>query len=690
MLSDALKKTIRTTHTSIADSLEGYRPRKSQNYLVAEIAKVLAGEYHKTQKICVIEAGTGTGKSLAYCLGALPLALAKKKKLVISTATVALQEQLIEKELPFFKAHSGLDFSFDLVKGRHRYICAHRLNAALDEDMMQMSLVPTLSSPLSEQEKNCLVALQNAYQNKQWQGDRDSWADAIPDKVWNLIACDKHACQRQMKSHHLCPFHLARQKIAQMDVLVINHALLLADLELGGGKILPEPDETFYVIDEAHHLPHITRDFSSAAATIKGTLDWLEKLLKFSQKMANAIVSQKAIGQNFKLNDAANDAAKDLRAVRDILDKADFKFNDDDTYRFEHGLVPEQLTVKAKDISDATLDALRSLNKMHDALTLDVSDGDVTAFLADPLLAESGQFINRLEQLQKLWFSYASKGDSIPHARWIKRLEYKSHHDHLLCDCPIEVGYYLKDKLWRECAGAILCSATLSALGTFDHFAKESGLKGEEGTQYIKANSPFDYPNQATLHIPKTEKEPTDKTFSDYLADALPKYIDKTKGNLVLFASYWQMEHVAKRLRLKNWHILIQGELSRDALLKQHRARIDSGKGSILFGTQSLSEGLDLPGAYLENLVITKIPFAVPTSPIEEAQAEFVSSKGGNPFLSITVPDAAKKLVQSCGRLLRKETDQGRITLLDRRLVSKRYGKAMLDTLPPFKRQIDY
>jgi ATP-dependent DNA helicase DinG len=323
----------------------------------------------------------------------------------------------------------------------------HKLNSALDEDMMQMSLVPTLSSPLSEQEKNCLVALQNAYQNKQWQGDRDSWADTIPDRVWNLIACDKHACQRQMKSHHLCPFHLARQKMAQMDVLVINHALLLADLELGGGKILPEPDETFYVIDEAHHLPHITRDFSSAAATIKGTLDWIEKLLKFSQKMANAIVSQKAIGQNFKLNDAANDAAKDLRSVRDLLDQAEFNYNDDDTYRFEHGIVPEQLTIKARDISDATLDALRALNKMHDALTLDVSDGDVTAFLADPLLAESGQYINRLEQLQKLWFSYASKGDSIPHARWIKRLEYKNHHDHLLCDCPIEVGYYLKDKL---------------------------------------------------------------------------------------------------------------------------------------------------------------------------------------------------------------------------------------------------
>ncbi|MFY8327245.1 ATP-dependent DNA helicase DinG [Pseudoalteromonas sp. ZZD1] len=691
MLSDPLKATIRKIHKHVADNLNDYRPRSSQNYLVAEIAKTLAGEYHKKQRICVIEAGTGTGKSLAYCLGALPLALAQKKKLVISTATVALQEQLINKELPFFKTHSGLDFKFDLVKGRQRYICAHKLHNAVNGDSQtQMEFMPTLTSPLSTMEAKCLKQLYDAYTNKKWLGDRDSWADTIPDRVWGLIVCDKHACQRQMKAHQTCPFQLARQRLMQMDVLVINHSLLLADLDLGGGKILPEPDNTIYVIDEAHHLAHITRDFSSAAATIKGTIDWLDKLVKFSGKMAKVIVGQKAIGQNFKLCDSINDANKDLKVVRDILDNADFSYSKDDTYRFEHGEIPESLHNKAKDISEATLDALRCLNKMHDTIVQDVSDGDIKPYIADPILAESGHYINRLEQLNKLWFSYATKGEGIPHARWIKRLEYKNHHDHLLSDCPIEVGYYLKDKLWRQCAGAVLCSATLTALGSFDHFAYESGLAKEEGVKYLKVPSPFDYPNQATLHIPKSIIEPTHKDFSDHLAKILPEHLNKEKANLVLFASYWQMDHVVKALRTKNISILVQGEMSREALLKQHTKNIDEGKGSVLFGTQSLSEGLDLPGKYLENLVITKIPFAVPTSPIEEAQAEFVQSKGGNPFLSITVPDAAKKLVQSCGRLLRKENDQGLITVLDRRLVTKRYGKAMLDTLPPFKRQIDY
>jgi ATP-dependent DNA helicase DinG len=595
MLSDALKTTIRKIHKHVADNLSDYRPRSSQNYLVAEIAKTLAGEYHKKQRICVIEAGTGTGKSLAYCLGALPLALAQKKKLIISTATVALQEQLISKELPFFKKHSGLDFKFDLVKGRQRYLCAHKLHNAVNGDnQTQMDFMPTLTSPLSAMETKCLQQLYDAYTNKKWQGDRDSWADTIPDRVWGLIACDKHACQRQMKAHQTCPFQLARQRLMQMDVLVINHSLLLADLDLGGGKILPEPDNSIYVIDEAHHLAHITRDFSSAAATIKGTIDWLDKLTKFSGKMAKVLVGQKAIGQNFKLCDSINDANKDLKVVRDILDNADFNYSKDDTYRFEHGEIPESLHAKAKDISEATLDALRCLNKMHDTLVQDVSDGDIKPYVADPILGESGHYINRLEQLNKLWYSYATKGEGTPHARWIKRLEYKNHHDHLLSDCPIEVGYYLKDKLWRQCAGAVLCSATLTALGSFDHFAYESGLTKEEGVKYLKVPSPFDYPNQATLHIPTSHIEPTDKEFSDHLAKVLPDHLNTQHANLVLFASYWQMDHVVKALRAKHLDILVQGEMSREALLKQHTKNIDAGKGSILFGTQSLSEGLDL------------------------------------------------------------------------------------------------
>ncbi len=689
MLSETLKKSIRKIHKNVADNLSDYKPRKSQNYLVAEIAKTLAGEYHKSQRICVLEAGTGTGKSLAYCLGALPYAIANKKKVVISTATVALQEQLINQELPFFAKHSGLEFQFDLIKGRHRYACLQKIKAALIEEPEQLGFVPLLSSPLSEMEKKCLKGLSDAYQKHQWHGDRDTWADTIPDKVWNLIAGDKHSCQRQLSEHQNCPFHKARNQLHQMDVLVVNHSLLLADLDLGGGKILPEPSKTIYVIDEAHHLPKVTRDFSSAAATVKGTIEWLEKLTKFNQKLANIISSQRAIGLNFKLADAIKDTQTELKKVRDILDNQTFQYNNDAVYRFKNGELPSSLTALSEDLNNSSSLAHKHLNKMHEALVLDVADGDVKAHVADPILNESGVYIQRLENLNKLWNNLSKPESKTPHARWLQQQNYKNHHDHLLADSPIEVGFYLKDKLWQECAGAVLCSATLSALGTFDHFSFESGLANEPGVKFLKVPSPFDYPNQAELLIPHIKYEPTDKAFTSELIAVLPEYIIKEQANLVLFASYWQMREVAQGLRNEGFSLLMQGEASRESLLKLHSDKIKGGRGSILFGTQSLSEGLDLPGKLLENLIITKIPFAVPTSPIEEAQTEHIQNKGGNPFLSITVPEASKKLVQSCGRLLRKEKDAGRIVILDRRLVSKRYGKAMLDALPPFKRNIE-
>ncbi|MBU2970294.1 ATP-dependent DNA helicase DinG [Pseudoalteromonas sp. C2R02] len=689
MLSDALKKTIRNIHQQVADNLTDYKPRKSQNYLVAEIAKTLAGEYHKSQRICVLEAGTGTGKSLAYCLGALPYAIANKKKLVISTATVALQEQLIDQELPFFAKNSGLDFQFDLVKGRHRYACAQKLKASLAEEPAQLDFVPLLKSPLDKMEKKCLEQLVTAYTTNKWHGDRDAWADTIPDKVWSLVAGDKHSCQRQLAEHQHCPFHKARNRLNQMDVLVVNHSLLLADLDLGGGKILPEPAKTIYVIDEAHHLPKITREFSSASATVKGTLEWLDKLAKFNQKLSNTISTQRAIGMNFKLADAITDTQKELKKARDILDGLDVTYNEDDVYRFKNGELPELLSNLSEDLSDSSLLVSKHLSKMHESLILDVNDGDVKPHKADPILAESGVYIQRVENLNKLWNNLNKGTASSPHARWLTQQNYKNHHDHLLADSPIEVGFYLKDKLWQECAGVVLCSATLTALGNFDHFAFESGLAGEEGVKFLKVPSPFDYPKQAQLLLPDIKCEPTDKNFTKRLIEVMPEYIEKEKANLVLFASYWQMKEVAQGLRTKGYNLLLQGESSREYLIKQHKKAIDKNKGSILFGTQSLSEGLDLPGKYLENLIITKIPFAVPTSPMEEAQTEHIQNKGGNPFLSITVPEASKKLVQSCGRLLRKEKDSGRIVVLDRRLVSKRYGKAMLDALPPFNRTIE-
>ena len=183
--------------------------------------------------------------------------------------------------------------------------------------------------------------------------------------------------------------------------------------------------------------------------------------------------------------------------------------------------------------------------------------------------------------------------------------------------------------------------------------------------------------------------EPADPAFTHALIEQLPRYLAQQQASLILFASYWQMQEVATGLRNQGWSLLVQGEASRQALLALHRERCAHGTPSILLGTGSFSEGLDLPGEQLTNLIITKLPFAVPDSPIEAAMAEAVSRRGGNPFLQITVPEASRKLIQACGRLIRQEQDAGRIVLLDRRIVTRQYGRSLLQALPPFRCTIE-
>ncbi|WP_448555469.1 ATP-dependent DNA helicase DinG [Thalassotalea montiporae] len=701
-LSDNIKQAIRTSYKAIGESLPNFNPRKQQTFLIAEIAKTLAGEYDKTRKIIAVEAGTGTGKSLAYSLSTIPLALSKKKKVVISTATVALQEQLVNKDLPFLKDHGGIDFDFTLAKGRQRYVCRHKLAAAANA-----SENPQPGFTFAEQPNRfdikLIKELNSALSENRWQGDRDSWADPIPNHVWQAIQSDKHSCLRHLAEHTHCPFHKARDTMDKAGVLVINHSLLLSDLEMGGGKILPEPDETYYVIDEAHHLPKVTRDHSSAAITLKGSLEWLQKVADTGDKVAKLIKSQSSINPSLKLADDCQSLIADMQKILQFVEanQATYFANAEQnnaqsnsmlSYRFEHGIIPQLIKTSAEDLSEYSRKCLAHGNKLYYLLVEAVKDGDVKAYLAEPLLSEFGFLLQRLENFNALWVMYA-KTDSekaAPLARWLEKLSGKKQ-DYLLSASPIEVGYTLEDKLWSKCAGAVLCSATIVALNSFDHFRRQVGLSNNDGTQYQKVDSPFNYRENAVLSVPNVSYEPSHPSFTDELCKLLPALIKKDEATLVLFSSYWQMEQVAKVMREKHKISLqMQGEQARSYIIENHKKKCDNNKASILFGTQSFSEGLDLPGNYLTNLVITKLPFSVPTSPVEEAHAEYVTAKGGNPFMSITVPDASNKLIQACGRLLRNEKDSGVITLLDRRVVTKRYGGELLDALPPFKRQISY
>ncbi|MEZ8611887.1 ATP-dependent DNA helicase DinG [Vibrio sp. F13] len=691
MLTTKIQKSIRTSYQNLQDQLDNFVPRRAQNYLVAEIAKTLCGQYHKSNRMIVAEAGTGIGKSLAYLMATIPVAVLNNRKIVISTATVALQEQLVNKDLPLYRRLTDREFSFILAKGRQRYCCSEKLAAACGVDGGQIAMFE------SKPKKKDIEQLQTMYRSLtqgKWDGDRDSWPKPIDNMIWQMIVSDKHSCNNSMPTHRDCPFQKARSELDKADVIIANHSLVMADADLGGGVILPEPENSIYIFDEAHHLPHVARDHSSAAASLKGAASWLERLNQSITKLSGLADEKRVHRFRNELQDSVQQLIPTLTQMSKQFDANHFE---DGLYRFEHGDLPEWLENESKDLKQLTQKASQAVAKIADLIAERVKDGELSAKLAEPALAEIGFYIQRTENLAQVWRLMAEpkREKGAPLARWLE-LNKESEGDFVVNVSPLEVGWQLDQQIWSRCVGAVLVSATMRALNSFSFFCHQAGIsqKAEDGVQFLALASPFDYQNQAELIVPAMKYEPQAPQFTEYLIEILPKVIEDKKANLVLFSSYWQMNKVAEALTTdfvkKSWALQVQGDTSRTEILKKHKKLIDQGKTSVLFGTGSFSEGLDLPGELLENLVITKIPFGVPTSPVEQAHSEYIESRGGNPFMQITVPDASKKLIQSVGRLLRKERDSGKVTILDRRIVTKRYGKSLLDSLPPFKRTIKY
>lgn len=691
MLTSKIQQSIRQSYQNLQNQLENFVPRRAQNYLVSEIAKTLCGQYHKSTRMIVAEAGTGIGKSLSYLMAAIPVAVQNNRKVVISTATVALQEQLLDKDLPLFRRITDQNFSFIIAKGRQRYCCAEKLAVACGADGGQMAMFE------SKPKKSDIEQLQLMYEKLaqgKWDGDRDSWPKPIDDVIWQTIVSEKHSCNNSLPAHRGCPFAKARSELDKNDVIIANHSLVMADADLGGGVILPDPENTIFIFDEAHHLPHVARDHASAAATLKGAASWLERLNQSASKFSG-LADEKRVGRfRNELQDSIQQLIPLLNEVNSYCSGLPFE---EDSCRFENGELPSWLEEQSKALKQFSQKGAQASAKIADLISERLKDGEVSAKLAEPALAELGFYIQRFDNLAAVWRLMAEpkKEKCAPLARWVEKSKEREG-DYVISVAPLEVGWQLDQQLWSRCVGAVLVSATMRALNSFAFFCNQAGIsqKSEDGVQFLALASPFNYAEQAELIVPQMRNEPQAPQFTEELTEKLFDFIQDGKSNLVLFSSYWQMNKVADEVRskfaLKGWHLQIQGEKSRTEILNKHKTLTQCQKTSVLFGTGSFSEGLDLPGELLENLIITKIPFAVPTSPIEQAHAEYIESKGGNPFLQITVPEASKKLIQSAGRLLRKERDCGTLYILDRRIVTKRYGKSLLDSLPPFKRTIEY
>ena len=690
MLTSKIQQSIRTSYQNLQSQLENFVPRRAQNYLVAEIAKTLCGEYHKSTRMIVAEAGTGIGKSLSYLMATIPVAVLNNRKVVISTATVALQEQLVGKDLPLYRRLTDREFSFILAKGRQRYCCAEKLASASGVDGGQLAM---FESKPKKKDIELLETMYKSLAQGKWDGDRDSWPKPIKDEIWQLIVSDKHSCNLSMPAHRDCPFQKARSELDKADVIIANHSLVMADADLGGGVILPEPENTIYVFDEAHHLPHVARDHSSAAASLKGAASWLERLNQSVTKFANMADEKRVARFRNELQDSVQQLIPSLGQLATRFDPAHFEEN---IYRFENGELPSWLEEEAKELKKLSQKGAQAVAKVADLISERVKDGELANRLAEPALAELGFYIQRMDNLAQVWNLMAEplREKGAPLARWLE-VSPEREGDFVVNVSPLEVGWQLDQQIWSRCVGAVLTSATMRALNSFSFFCRQAGVseKAEDGVRFLALASPFDYQNQAELHIPKMSCEPSAPQFTEQLIEKLPDLIESSKANLVLFSSYWQMNQVADALSTdfvkRGWGLQVQGKESRSEILKKHKILVQCQKTSVLFGTGSFSEGLDLPGELLENLIITKIPFAVPTSPVEQAHAEYIESRGGNPFMQITVPEASKKLIQSVGRLLRKERDSGKVIILDRRVVTKRYGSALLDSLPPFKRIIE-
>ena len=696
MLDNALKNDIQQAYRNVVEKL-GLTPRYGQRLMIAEIARTLGdiecdseGKRVSDSHVCVLEAGTGTGKTLAYLIAGLPIAKAQGKRLIVSTATVALQEQVLNQDLPSLASHSGVAFRYALAKGRGRYVCVARLDQALEgsEPNPTLSLFEQSLQADSSDFNVLATDMAEAYGKGEWEGDRDTWPVSIEDSHWRQLTVDHRQCTGRRCGHFgACAFFRSRRELENADVIVANHDLVLADLALGGGAILPDPADCIFIFDEGHHLPDKALSHFAHRFAVHGCLRWLKTLKSSLTDLNQGLAVQPTIARLLaglpELLHSLEPALGDVFSMGHQLAGRENGLADEEAthqQRFEKGQVPEALREQAQQLLVMFATLSRSLESISDILRESLDPDKQTGLDRDqaetwlPLIA---LLHGRALEAHALWQAF-SEQDAANAPPSEPEIEFSA--------SPVSAAHTLAKHLWGRCHGAVVTSATLTALGRFERLQERAGLANRY--RYQALPSPFDYAN-AVLRVPAEATDPSDRDAHENAIVRFVSQLGEEEAVLVLFSSRAQLRAVEKALpAAAKERILAQDALPKRELIERHRAAVDSGKGSVIFGLASFAEGIDLPGDYLTHVVITRLPFAVPDDPVGATLAEWIESQGGNPFMRISVPDASIKLVQACGRLIRKESDRGVITLLDRRVITRRYGQALLDALPPFRRDI--
>ena len=672
-----------------------------------------------TRAIAVIQAGTGVGKSLAYCAPAIAVALARGTRVLISTATVALQEQLVNKDLPALAAQMPQPFKFALAKGRGRYVCKLKLERLAgtgeaygeDDDLFPEEAAAARPRHETEARMQFYASMAQALAQGGWDGDRDT-LDVPPEpEVWSPVAAETHSCTgKHCPLFGSCTYFDKRKELVGAQVIVANHDLLLSSL---GARVLPELDNSLLVLDEAHHLPATALDQFACSMDLS-RLTWIDRLASHGLRIGQLVeVSEVAdIPRHAaQLRQGLQDLA---RLVMDVYGEAlrnpppawgQARTRAPDArnparVRVPGGALPEALTAPLANLAHHAAGFLECLRAISKALKAEMRDKPDEARRLSTLYAQIGMLAPRLEavydttqlllQDTPLPEEGAEATDAprtIPNAKWFtlemdgELIALKAHAS------PILPGATLRRHLWSAVRGAVLTSATLTSCGDFEFFLRESGLHGDEAASTLEVHSPFDYAAQGTLVAAETRADPKDAAhFTAEMVDALMLDLALVDyGALVLFTSREQLRQAVDALPTDmRALVLVQTALPRTQLLARHRERVAQGQPSIIFGMQSFGEGLDLPGRLCESVFITKLPFAPPDDPVGETRAEWLRAVGRDPFSELVVPATAMRLAQWAGRAIRTEEDQAHVYCYDRRLTRTHYGQRLLKGLPPF------
>lgn len=609
----------------IQHAISGFQSRDSQLAMARLIGDCIDKRQHQ-----VIEASTGIGKSFAY----LVPAFLSNSKVLISTGTKNLQDQLFSKDIPLINKTIVSGKQLALLKGRSNYCCPHRIDKYRQQRRFQTRQLAPIFDALKSWSETTRV------------GDIAEFSD-IPenDSLWFYATSNADNCLgSECPEFNECFVMKARRKAQDADVIVINHHLFFSDQALkedGFGELLPEVD--VLIFDEAHQLPEIASHFYGSGLTMR-QYDLLMK------DVVDAQISEAREGK--VLQESCRHNQKVLADLRLALGK----FNSRGEWRHIENSPDIQAMIEQLQQAMATL---------HEQLQGYKSRGK-----------ELAACFSRLEQMQQTLDEFLSSGsDVVNWYEWNER-------SFRLMMSPVDIADQFRKQLDRNLYKSVFfTSATLSSNHSFDYFTQRLGITDLPCASF---ESPFDYPHQALLYLPKDLPDPSSDQFAEAFIDECCALIDATQGNcFILFTSYRMLTLTARRLRQKIRNkLFIQGEQQRSDLLRDYLKT----PNPVLLGTSSFWEGVDVKGDKLKLVIIDKLPFKSPGDPVYKRRLQRVAEQGGNAFQQVQIPEATIALRQGVGRLIRDVNDRGIVMIADNRLQTKAYGNIMLDSLPPMKR----